>query len=72
MPAGSAVRGRRAGQRAKNASQVPLPPMPTEEQIRQRAYEIYLARGGKPGNPEWDWYQAELELKARLALLGKP
>jgi len=72
MPAGGAVRGRRVGQRTKSSIAVPLPPQPTEEQIRQRAYEIYLARGGKPGNPDWDWYQAELELKARLALLGKP
>jgi hypothetical protein len=45
---------------------------PNEEQIRQRAYQIYLSRDGVPGNPDWDWQQAELELRARIALLGKP
>jgi hypothetical protein len=43
---------------------------PTEEQIRQRAYQIYMLRGGAPGDPVWDWQQAELELRARMALLG--
>ncbi len=44
---------------------------PTEEEIRQRAYEIYVARGGTPGDPRLDWQQAELELRARIALLGR-
>src|SRR5580704_8918295 len=35
---------------------------PTEEQIRKRAYEIYL-RHRKPGRDVIDWLQAELELK---------
>jgi len=35
---------------------------PTHEQICQRAYEIFLARGSTPGNPEHDWFQAEREL----------
>ena len=34
---------------------------PTEEQIRQRAYELYKARGGR-GHPLVDWLQAEREL----------
>jgi hypothetical protein len=34
----------------------------TEEQIRQRAYYIYLARDGAPGDPVADWCQAEREL----------
>jgi hypothetical protein len=37
---------------------------PTEEQIQQRAYEIYLQRQGAPGNPLQDWIQAERELLA--------
>jgi hypothetical protein len=37
---------------------------PTFDEIRQRAYEIYLARGGAPGNSTSDWLQAERELKA--------
>jgi hypothetical protein len=35
---------------------------PNQEQIARRAYEIFLARGGQPGNPEQDWHQAEREL----------
>ena len=38
----------------------------TEEQVRRRAYEIYLNRGAKPGDPLQDWLQAERELKAEL------
>ncbi len=36
---------------------------PTEEQIRLRAYEIYLERGGGDGNDADDWRQAEHELR---------
>ena len=36
---------------------------PTEEEIRQRAYEIYLARGAAPGDEVEDWLQAERELR---------
>ncbi|MEW6251019.1 MAG: DUF2934 domain-containing protein [Planctomycetota bacterium] len=73
MPAQVAFRGGRTHPRSKAAREVPLAPSaPSEEQIRQRAYEIYLSRGATPGNPEWDWQQAELELRARIALLGRP
>ena len=37
---------------------------PTEAEIRQRAYEIFLSRKGAPGSPEVDWLQAECELGA--------
>lgn len=36
---------------------------PTHEQIARRAYEIFLARGGRHGSAEQDWHQAERELK---------
>ena len=36
---------------------------PSHEQIRLRAYEIYLERGGFPGNELDDWLQAERELE---------
>lgn len=36
--------------------------VPTREEIEQRAYEIYLARGGADGNDQDDWLQAEGEL----------
>jgi hypothetical protein len=35
----------------------------SEQQIRQRAYEIYLARGGQEGDEVSDWLAAERELK---------
>ena len=33
------------------------------EEIRGRAYEIYLERGGQPGGGMDDWLQAERELE---------
>jgi hypothetical protein len=38
----------------------------TRKKIEQRAYEIYLKRGGKPGDPKSDWDQAEKEIMAEL------
>jgi hypothetical protein len=34
------------------------------DDIRRRAYEIYLERGGLPGRELEDWLQAEGELKS--------
>ena len=39
-----------------------LPPSSREQEIRNRAYEIYLQRGGQSGNELEDWLQAEREL----------
>lgn len=39
---------------------------PTEEQIRQRAFDIYQRRAGGPGDAHADWTQAERELTAEL------
>ncbi len=36
--------------------------LPTDEQIRARAYEIYISRGGADGQEVSDWLQAEEEL----------
>ena len=36
---------------------------PSHEEIRLRAYEIYLERDGLPGNELDDWLQAERELE---------
>ncbi len=36
---------------------------PSQEQIARRAYEIFLARGGKQGDSVQDWFQAERELR---------
>lgn len=37
---------------------------PSREQIRERAYFIYLARNGAPGDAQADWLQAEHDLAA--------
>lgn len=72
MPA-TTVRKSRSLPRSKSVVEVhPSAISPTEAEIRRRAYEIYTSRGGAPGRPEWDWQQAELELRARFALLGRP
>jgi DUF2934 family protein len=34
-----------------------------DEDIRRRAYEIYLERGGQLGREQDDWLQAERELE---------
>jgi len=36
----------------------------TEDDVRLRAYELYLQRGATPGNDVSDWLQAERELRA--------
>jgi hypothetical protein len=36
---------------------------PTHEQVAQRAYDIFLARGGVDGMDLDDWFRAERELK---------
>jgi hypothetical protein len=38
---------------------------PSFEEIRLRAYEIYLERGSLPGSELDDWLQAEHELDGR-------
>jgi hypothetical protein len=35
---------------------------PTEEQIRSRAHQIYLERGGQPGHETDNWLEAKYEL----------
>jgi len=38
---------------------------PTVEEIRRRAYLLYLERGGAPGDDFSDWLRAEQELKPK-------
>jgi hypothetical protein len=42
--------------------EVPAGNPATDEEIRRRAYEIHLERGGQPGGELDDWLQAEREL----------
>jgi hypothetical protein len=37
----------------------------TEEQIRLRAYDLFLQRGGFWGVPDQDWFQAEAEMRGQ-------
>jgi hypothetical protein len=41
-----------------------LPQSTREQEIRNRAYEIHLQRGGQPGYELEDWLQAERELSS--------
>jgi hypothetical protein len=45
----------------KQADRMPVS-APTAEEIAQRAYEIFVGRGGEPGHEIDDWLQAESEL----------
>ncbi len=44
---------------------------PTPQEIRDRAYFIYLARGGAPGCADSDWLTAEHELRTERGLPPK-
>ncbi len=67
-----------ASRKASRAKQVPLAQpeahldtisakTTTEEQIRLRAYELFVQRGGFWGTPDRDWFQAEAELRGHRA-----
>jgi hypothetical protein len=43
---------------------------PSHEEIRRRAYEIYLERGCRPGDELDDWLRAERELH-KVALFAR-
>jgi len=45
---------------------------PTREEIALRAYEIFLRRGGAPGNELADWVLAERELLDKDSKSRKP
>lgn len=38
--------------------------VPSEDQIRERAYEIYLARGCEDGHDLEDWVEAERQFSS--------
>jgi hypothetical protein len=52
----------RVGPIQSQAEDTPPNHTPSREEISLRAYEIYLERGGLPGNDLDDWLQAEREL----------
>ncbi|MGD0212035.1 MAG: DUF2934 domain-containing protein [Terriglobales bacterium] len=61
-------------QNGKSASVVPIRPVPSnlEEEIRCRAYELYVQRGGNGNGDEGqDWLVAEREIRSRYGLLAR-
>ena len=48
-------------------ARTPVAVMMSEEQVRARAYELYLQRNGDTGTPEEDWFRAEAELRGKSA-----
>jgi hypothetical protein len=44
--------------------------MSLEDEIRRRAYEIYLQRGNAPGSQHDDWLAAEREIRTQAAAAG--
>jgi hypothetical protein len=39
--------------------------VPSQDRIRERAYELYKSRGREPGRNEQDWLRAEQEILKR-------
>lgn len=54
------VRSARPAQKRKSEVRARIPDL--ESRIRERAYHIFLNRGGVPGEPLNDWLEAEREL----------
>ncbi len=48
-------------------SEEPTVLIPIEQQIEQRAYELYEERGRTDGHDLDDWFQAESEIKGTRA-----
>lgn len=43
----------------------PKSPVDLQEEIRQRAYELFQERGGQHGFDQDDWLRAEAEVRSR-------
>jgi hypothetical protein len=52
----------RAPEGIKSDDAPPIQPSPTHEEVKYRAYEIYLSRGATDGHDLEDWLQAERDL----------
>jgi hypothetical protein len=50
--------------KARPARVAPKPSAPSHEAVAQRAYELFLQRGGGEGQDLEDWLRAESELRA--------
>jgi len=47
---------------AASARELIAETLPVEEQVRLRAYELYVSRGNESGSELDDWLQAEQEI----------
>ncbi len=56
---------REANQTQADTLQSSVGSVSPEEEIRRRAYEIYVERGDEPGSALDDWLQAEREVQQR-------
>jgi hypothetical protein len=65
-------KGKNSGAKVNvNDSRTPtVTPEKLVEEIKQRAYETHVARGGKPGFELDDWLNAEREIKAKYHIAG--
>lgn len=59
----AAAASQQHAQKASNAVAQEHRRGPTHDEIARRAYELYLARGSRPGHQDEDWLQAERELR---------
>ncbi len=48
--------------KASPAKVMMMPNAPSQDAIRERAYELYESRGREPGQEEQDWLRAEHEI----------
>jgi DUF2934 family protein len=48
--------------RAVRAKEPPIETFSLEDQVRRRAYELYVLRGNQSGSEVDDWLQAEEEI----------
>ena len=53
------------------AAKTAVEDLPLEEQIRRRAYEIFVQRGNQSGSELDDWLQAENEILTREQVRGE-
>ena len=63
--AGSTTASTKVRAASKRATKPRVAMSPTEDRIRERAYEISCRRGGPP-DPVADWFQAEQELLTEI------
>ena len=62
-PKRTAAKPARVIQKSMPAADVTAGLEPNFQEVQERAYQIYLGRGGVPGDSTLDWLQAERELR---------